>query len=182
VGEVKASVSAIADALSAASFIGGAAAFAARWSGASDRGAQFGGEEARARDRPARTKRLQAAFALAVPRHQDRVVHRWPVDAAAGKLDDMAHAGALGGVEGVGLEPVQVLAIHDDERLIHAGECRFQTCGIVEVADDEFDLGAELRRLRAVAHQTADAVSGFDQVPDHFGSHRAGGASHKDER
>src|SRR6266481_8048384 len=71
------------------------AAFAARWSGASDRGAQFGGEEARARDRPARTQRLQAAFALAVPRHQDRIVHRWPVDVAAGKLDDMAHAGAL---------------------------------------------------------------------------------------
>jgi len=36
--------------------------------------------------------------------------------------------------------------------------------------------------LWAVAHQGADAVSGFDQVPDHFGSQRAGGASHKDER
>ena len=88
----------------------------------------------------------------------------------------------LAASKALALEPVQILAIHDDERLIHAGECRFQTCGIVEVADDEFDLGAELRRLRAVAHQGADAVSGFDQVPDHFGSDRAGGASHKDER
>jgi len=67
VGEVKASVSAIADALSAASFIGGAAAFAARGSGASDRGAQFGGEEAR-RGIVQLGPTLQAAFALAVPR------------------------------------------------------------------------------------------------------------------
>jgi hypothetical protein len=67
-------------------------------------------------------------------------------------------------IYGVGFEPVQIPAIHDDERLILAGECRFQTCGIVEVADDEFDLGAELRRLRAVAHQGAERGVRFCRI------------------
>ena len=59
-------------------------------------------------------------------------------------------------------EPLQILAIHDHERLIDTGECRFQTCGIVEVADDEFDLRpsfAAFARLRTMARMRGNVLS-----------------------